>query len=235
VLFLKKNIKLNKRDLSIAIIIGFLGSVVALGIFYYGLDITNAITASFLERSWPLFAVVFAVVFLKEELSRTDIFGIVLVLLGSFIMIYRPDVMLEVIGGLLLLLAAVLWGITTILGKHLLKTVDHYVVTFYRLLIAAIGGILIALFSGQVNLDLSLSVWYAIILSGVLPAFLGFLFYYKGLSMIKASKTATITSFTPLFAIVYAFLLLGEVITLVQIIGGILIIIGAVFLARTKS
>jgi drug/metabolite transporter (DMT)-like permease len=234
-LYMKKTLWLPRTDLAIAVFIGVVGSLAALGVFYYGLDLTNAINASFLERAYPLFAVILAIGLLKERLSVKDMVGILFVILGSYVIIFQKGFEIELLGNFLLFIAAFLWGMTTVIAKYILKRVDAYVLTFYRLVTAGIGGMIIAIFLGQVNMGISMDVWYAIILSGIMPAFLGFLFFYRSLDVTKASKAASITATVPLFAVVYAFFFLGEIINIFQIGGGALIVLGAFFLAKGEK
>ena len=64
------------------------------------------------------------------------------------------------------------------------------------------------------------------VLLGVLCTGIAFVFYYRLIARIGAPRTATVTYLIPLFGVIWAWLLLGESVTLSMVLAGVLILAG---------
>jgi drug/metabolite transporter (DMT)-like permease len=68
--------------------------------------------------------------------------------------------------------------------------------------------------------------WLSAVLLGVLCTGIAFVFYYRLIARIGAPRTATVTYLIPLFGVIWAWLLLGESVTLSMVLAGALILAG---------
>jgi drug/metabolite transporter (DMT)-like permease len=68
--------------------------------------------------------------------------------------------------------------------------------------------------------------WVSAVLLGVLCTGIAFVFYYRLIARIGAPRTATVTYLIPLFGVIWAWLLLGEHVTLSMVLAGALILAG---------
>jgi len=68
--------------------------------------------------------------------------------------------------------------------------------------------------------------WLSAVLLGVLCTGIAFVFYYRLIARIGAPRTATVTYLIPLFGVIWAWLLLGERVTLSMVLAGALILAG---------
>ena len=68
--------------------------------------------------------------------------------------------------------------------------------------------------------------WLSAVLLGVLCTGIAFVFYYRLIARIGAPRTATVTYLRPLFGVIWAWLLLGEGVTLSMVLAGALILAG---------
>jgi drug/metabolite transporter (DMT)-like permease len=68
--------------------------------------------------------------------------------------------------------------------------------------------------------------WVSAVLLGVLCTGIAFVFYYRLIARIGAPRTATVTYLIPLFGVIWAWLLLGEGVTLSMVLAGALILAG---------
>ena len=71
-----------------------------------------------------------------------------------------------------------------------------------------------------------LTSWLSAVLLGVLCTGIAFVFYYRLIARIGAPRTATVTYLIPLFGVIWAWLLLGEGVTLSMVLAGALILAG---------
>ncbi len=196
-----------------------------------GIPQTGAITGSFLLQLQAPAALIFALFFLKEKITWKQIVGTLLMLVGSLSVILR-DLhgslqMVGNLGDLLVMAAAVGLGFSYIPGKRLTKHGDVLQINLLRLFI---GSLLILPFLAlQPNMLLTPLSWTMV---GILVLYiianygLGYIFLQSGLGLLQAWETSTILQTLPLFSTVFALLLLHEPLTLLQIIGGCIILVG---------
>jgi drug/metabolite transporter (DMT)-like permease len=68
--------------------------------------------------------------------------------------------------------------------------------------------------------------WLSAVLLGVLCTGIAFVFYYRLIARIGAARTSTVTYLIPLFGVIWAWLILGEPLTLTMAVAGLLILAG---------
>ena len=73
--------------------------------------------------------------------------------------------------------------------------------------------------------------WWSAAMLGVLCTGLAFVMYYRLIQRIGAGRAVTVTYLVPLFGVAWAWLLLGEPLTLTMVIAGVLIL-GSVALSQ---
>ena len=79
-----------------------------------------------------------------------------------------------------------------------------------------------------------LTSWLSAVLLGVLCTGIAFVFYYRLIARIGAPRTATVTYLIPLFGVIWAWLLLGEGVTLSMVLAGALILAGVAMSQRRE-
>jgi len=80
-----------------------------------------------------------------------------------------------------------------------------------------------------------LSSWISAALLGTLCTGVAFVFYYRLIARIGAARTATVTYLIPLFGVIWAWLLLGEPLTLTMALAGALILAGVGLSQRREA
>ena len=132
------------------------------------------------------------------------------------------------------LLSAITAALVAIFGKIGLQGIDANTATAIRAIIMALVLVLVVLFEGKLSkiseiISNSRALFY-IILGGIAGA-LSWLFYFLALKVGKVSQVVPIDRLSVVFAIVLAFLFLGEKLTLKVIIGVALMAAGAIIIA----
>ena len=77
--------------------------------------------------------------------------------------------------------------------------------------------------------------WASALLLGVLCTGFAFVLYYRLVARIGAARTSTVTYLIPLFGVIWAWLLLGEQVTLSMVLAGALILAGVGLSQRRDS
>jgi len=129
------------------------------------------------------------------------------------------------------LLSAVFAALVAIFGKMGLQGIDSTTATAARAVIMAIFTVGFALALNKTSLQgIDAKNWLFIALTGVFGA-LSWLAYFYALKIGDVSKVAPIDRTSVLFALVLAFIFLGEKITIKTVLGAIAIVIGTILIA----
>jgi len=140
---------------------------------------------------------------------------------------------------ILAILCAFFRGIDPIFAKRGLESGGNWIQNTFQTLVVRTGlawGVLIVISNGKNMLEgISIPIILLFVCAGVVAAAMGQLSYYRGIDRMGASICATITNSRPLFAVLLAVVWLGENMTVSGVIGVISIVMGVVFITRSKS
>lgn len=215
---------------------GFLGNA--------GIQLTTAVNAGFLTQFGTVTTILFAWILLKEKITITKLLTIFVIMLGTFLLITKGQLIIPHSGDLLLLLACICWGLGAVMVKKSLSTTKIHpdIVSFLR----PAAGIPILLFfimlmpfyppvlqkAFQFNLldlrHIEYIFFNAVFLTGT------WLFANRTLRFASASYTVMMSSITPILVALLAIIFLSERIDRIQLIGIFLIIASSFFTQYTK-
>ena len=102
---------------------------IAMLCFFYGLTLTTLSQVTALNLTVPIFTTLFAFLFLKEKLRKHRLFALFVGFLGTIIVL-RPDISIN-IGGILILISALIWSVSLILIKRLTETDSSVTISLY--------------------------------------------------------------------------------------------------------
>ncbi|MFH0929409.1 MAG: DMT family transporter [Candidatus Aenigmatarchaeota archaeon] len=227
--------KLNTVSWKTLISIGFVAGLGFLA-FFNGLSLTTAGRASFLHKLLPLFITVLAFAFLKEKLKRLQIYSMFVMILGTYLLSSSAITFDIAVGDILVIAATVLFAIENIISKSaMIKKESNFVVSFCRMFFASVVLFSIVVLTGSFNQLLLLTyeqIFYIGISTSLL--FLYVFFWYYSIKMISVSKASTLLLLSPPISLFFSYLFLEEILSEFQIIGSILILIGAFFILKIK-
>ncbi len=231
-LFLQKNISLVSRKATLTGII--IGSVLFTGYSFQtiGLQYTTASNAGFITGLSVVFVPLFSVVLLKQVPSAYAMMGAFFAALGlSFLSLNLPFSIN--IGDLLVLFCAVSFALHIILVGRYIKLYDTLtLVTIQIGTVAALSAILALLLEKQ-TFVFSPNVVSALLVTAIPATALAYLIQNWAQRFTTPTRTAIIFSMEPVFSAIFAVILLAEVLSAIDIIGGILVLSG-MLLAELK-
>jgi transporter family protein len=130
------------------------------------------------------------------------------------------------------LLSAVFAGVTAVLAKIGVADVNSNVATAIRTSVILVFAWTIAVVTARpMGLgELSSRTWLFLALSGVATG-LSWLCYFRALQLGPASQVAPVDKLSVVFVLLFAAMFLGEPLNAKSVIGGLLIVAGAIVLA----
>ncbi len=212
------------RSVLAVLSIGLLQTAAVLGLTFLALRTVSAGEASILLFTNPIWVAALAPLFLSEHLSAVRMFGLVVGIVGVALAIGAPRGHSGFHGDLLVLVASLAWAISTIITKRLQVVMNAWWLNFWQMLVGALVLLGVAHLMHQSwpgALSLSDWAWFAWL---VIPgSTLSFGLWFTALSWGGAARTSSYLFLVPLFSVLLAFVILGEQITVVQILGGVLV------------
>ena len=226
----KRNLKVNKKQFSILVYIALAGTLFADLIYFFALTKIPVINAVLIGHMQPIFIVFMGFFCLKEDkLTKFDYAGIFFMIIAGLLVTTKTLTNLSMLRlgsvyDLVVLSATIAWATTGIVMRKYLKQMNAGVVTFYRFFIASIVLVIYVVSTSSVLFS---NIYQ--ILVGVIVG-VGYILYYEGLKRIKAAQSSALELSTPFFATLLGFYILGELVTVMQIFGILLLFVGVGFL-----
>lgn len=204
---------------------------------YLGLRYTPAVTATLINGLGPLITGLLAAVLIREPMSRAQIAGATLGLMGVALLISGGSLTFwqatEANSGALIVLAAItLWGFYSVLGRTVMRTRSALSATA---LTTWIGLPFLLIAAGwelhRIPPNWTPQVLLAIGYIGLVPTVIGILAWNAGVRRLGPSGAMMFYNSLPLYGTLLGALWLGEVVGLTHLIGGGLIVGGGLWAA----
>jgi drug/metabolite transporter (DMT)-like permease len=183
----------------------------------------------------PLFVFVLSAIFLKNEITKMKITGVLLGFVGIGI------IYLEKLGSgtleafLFLVISAFLWAVSIVYYKLISSSVHPYWISFSGVAVGSFIVLPLALATGGISFIYEptyvLSVVYMTVLSTVLAFFLWFY-------LLKNEDATTVSSSSlliPIIAFVAGAFLLEETVNLYQIVGVVMVLFGIYLVNKNRK
>ncbi|HDR8161839.1 TPA: DMT family transporter [Bacillus cereus] len=217
------------KDIPAIFIFGALGFTIYHIALNYGEKTVNAGSASLIISVTPIVTAIFASVFLNEKMKLNGWIGGVMSFAGiALISFSQGDAIQLNSGGLFILLAAISESLFFVFQTSYLKKYGFLPFTIYTILSSTICMLIFLPGVYQEILAAPLEVNLSVIYLGVFPTVLPYIALAYIISRAGASEATSSLYLTPITACFIAWIWLGEVPTLVSIIGGVITILGIV-------
>jgi len=184
----------------------------------------------------PIFVLMLAPIILKEKLTIIKILCVIVAMSGLFLIVSTGSTNItgsynHIIGIMYGLSAAVLYASIILMNKFI-KNLSGFESTLIQLSIAALVLLPIIIYRGNIHVSkISSIAWIFILIVGILHTGIAYLMYFSSIKQLKGQSIAILSYIDPISAVILASIFLGESITLVKIIGGLLIL-GSTFISE---
>lgn len=230
------SLKIDREDFWPLVGIALVGNVLYQLFFIIGVDYTYSANVAVILGTIPVWVALLSHLFTDEKLTRYKSIGIGLAFTGIVLIITGSKAGISIasktfIGDVIILCAAISWGVYTILAKRFLKKYPSTQFTG----VMSIVGMVFLLIIGLPNLlhvnwtGISLKGWGGIFYSGLLSIGLAYLIWNNSVSKIGAVRTAAYQNLVPVLGLVFGVVLLQEALTIQQYSGSALVIVGIIF------
>lgn len=222
-----RSLDMNKKDWSIVILAGlFLG----LHFLFWmeSLVYTSVASSMVILSLQPLFVMIGSYFLFKEQANRLTVFCLIVALFGSIVIAWG-DIGISkeaLIGDGLSLIGTLFVSAYLLAGQKVSRKLDANV---YSIFVFFIGGIIMLIYNLLNNyslIDYNSSEWIYFLLLAIIPTIFGQCIFNLLLKSIGATTVSVGIIGEPVLAIILAYLLLGETISLFQFLGGMMTLLG---------
>lgn len=221
------------------LVMGLSGNTCYQLLFIQGLDLTTASNTAIIIALAPVFITALSSLFKHERLNWAAWLGILVSFIGFFFVISKQPGSFSFswrsLGGdVMILLGNLFWAVYTVLSKPLLENHSPLKVTSVSM---AIGTFFYLPFCLKPMIDLpyqkiSPEAWAALFYSGLFALVISYVIWYASVKKVGNSRTAIYDNFVPVLTALFAYLFIGERISIFQVSGMLIIFLG-VYLTRS--
>jgi drug/metabolite transporter (DMT)-like permease len=217
--------------------VGFVGYGISLSLQFLGTKLSTAANGSLVTSATPAFVLLFAWMLLDEKITRRRLLALLLATLGVIAVIdprsakLNPDLFL---GNLFLIGAAITWALYSVLVRKVTQTTD--VLLFST--VAFLGGLPVTVPASLWELatvgvgQITLAVVAGVLFIGIISTALAMVLWNTAFAYVSAGL-ASLTFFAqPVVGTLLGAFFLGETITPLFLVGGLLIGIGIIISSR---
>jgi len=232
---------LRKNQIIPVILLGMSGIFTYNVFFFKGLKLIDAGRAALIISTNPILITLCSAYFFKERLTLIKSIGIAISVSGAMIVISRGNP-LDMLNGHLgigeayIFASAISWVTYSLIGKAVLSGLSPLISVSYSSAVGAIALMIPALSEGMMHNigQYSGLAWLSIFYLGIFGTAIGFIWYYQGIRAIGPTKAGLFINFVPISAIILAFLILDEPLTISLLIGAVFVSTG-VYLTNAAS
>ncbi|HBG0166125.1 TPA: EamA family transporter [Clostridioides difficile] len=225
-------LKISKKGIIYSVIIGIICQAMFNLCYFKAIDIVGVSIAAVLLYTSPLFLAIFSKVCYKENITRSKLFSLILCFIGAIMAVTggRLDFQgLNAFGLLLGILSAISYALMPTISKNALKEFSSSTILVYSFLFGAIFMIPSSKPWEILNYANNLDVLFCMLMLGIVPAALAYIFYATGISKgVELSVAGVVASVELVGSVIIGCTILGESFSLGKLFGVMLMLISAV-------
>lgn len=236
--FDRRRMIVSLKDLPYFLILGFVGVAGMQFTYYYTISKIHVGPAILLQYIQPVWVSLYAFLFQKEPVSKEKIAALLLAVMGCYFVVggYQTDLLrLNKTGIVSGVIASLFFTFYALFGEKGLKKYDSWTLILYGF---GFGAVLYWILFSPLKIFTaghSPKMWMAFIYIAIFSTLIPFGLYFKGIEYMRATRTSIIATWEPVVASITAYIVLGEILFPLQVLGGIGVISAIVLLQVAKE
>jgi len=238
-----QRIKLPARDLAYCFLLGTLGVAVSNYFYYVAIQRTNVATAIIVQYTAPVWVLFYVVARGQQKLSLQKVIAVGLAVAGIALVIGMGGIEsnggtslhLDSYGMIAALLASFSFAFYNVAGHSILARYDRWRVLVWTLAAAAAFWLIINPPWKIVAAHYVPAQWLFLFVFSMISVLGAFSLYFLGLQYLEPTRAIIASCLEPVFSILLAALLLGEVLRPIQTLGIVFVLAAIVIVQRPGS
>jgi drug/metabolite transporter (DMT)-like permease len=237
-------LRIRGRDLAQFFILGILGLAASNFFYYFAIQKTSVATAIVLQYVAPIWVLLYMLVRKLQHATVQRVLGVVLAVIGcgvavglvsarvGFPWLGLSGAHFSSIGVLAAEAAAVSFAFYNVYAQHLIQNYNRWTVLLYALLGASV-------FWQFVNPPWRIAAqhytsgqWLFLLVFAIASMLVPFSFYFAGLQHLDPTRAVVTACLEPVWAIALTALMLGELVSPMQVVGIVLVLTATILVQR---
>ena len=228
-LLMNRNVfRVELRDIWKFAMLGVIGVAITNYTYYYTVKEASVATAILVQYTAPVWIVMYSVLFLKEDrLDRVTIVSLVIALVGCYFAVTSGSMQSINLKGWATItgpLSAFTFAYQVIGTKQLIKRYSLWTLLLYMFGFSAIFWLCVNPPWNVIAKHYQYSDWGILWVFAIVSILIPQMAFASGLKYLDASTAGIISVMEPVIAIVAAFLILGESLSVIQMFGGLMVL-----------
>ncbi len=228
---------LNRRDAAVLAGLGLLGVTLMSSLYHLAITFLPANVAALVFSCNPVFVVLFAPLVLSEKITARKLVAVAICLSGVLVLAGDRAVGVSLTGLMLMLAAIIIFALYTVLFKKMTPRYGALPITAFT-----------GLFGGLCILPLAFGIegmplaaygtvdWVNMAYLSLVGTALGYFLFIYGINHVEAGTGSMAFFLKPFLAALFAWMVLGEALTVPMLVGGGFILAGMVVaLVRSRT
>lgn len=235
----EKKLLPSRKAIVPLLLMGLTGVVLFNVLQFMALEHTSASNVGLISTLIALSIAFFSFIFLKEKLTFFQITAMFISLFGVLLVLTNgnSDVVVSFqfnLGDIFMICAVCMWGIYVVLSKWAMNYTSPMMATLY----SGIFGLLIMFpfnLSDFSVTNINAPFIYSILYTGGISTVACIVMWNIGVKKLGTTTAGLFLNFNPIFTVILAFLILGERMTFIQVIGSVIVIVGCYLFTYFKD
>ena len=225
--------KISRREYFLLVALGFIGYYLASYFDFVGLKYIKASLERLILFLYPTLVVMLSFLFLKEKIQQHQLIAIGVSYIGVFILFF-PELSIggsdQVLKGSTLVFLSALTYASYLVGSGLLISKFGAIkFTSYAMIVSCISVLIHYSFSGETDIfDFPREVYWLGLLMAVFATVIPSYLISYAIKKMGASNFSVLGALGPVSTIGLAYLFLNERLTVIQIVGAVVVIVGVI-------
>ena len=224
-----KSLHVKRKDLPVLFVMAMTGVTLQYIVQFGAMTYTTVTNTALLINMGTFFVIIPSVLLWKEKFTADNTLGIIIAFVGAGLVATNGDISMSVhlLGDGLVLICAAFWATYILIGNKLAGKYSVLTQLNYIFIIGFLGLLPFYFLTPHSDLStLGTVSWASLLYLAIICSIVAYFFFNDAIIKIGPSQAAIYQYFEPMFAIIFAIVLLSEPFTVYIGLGAILIIGG---------
>lgn len=225
IIFYKRMIHIDFKTIKYGFVLGLI-LFLAMSVVAIGVNFTTISNAGFLFSLTVVFVPILLAIFFRKKPEQKVIVGVGFAIIGIALLTLNNNGLKISSGDFLIILGALFYAIYIIVTDKLTKNVDSIALGILQLGFAGAWGLLFSFIFEKPHLPNTTESWFSILALSILCSAVGFIGQTTAQKYTTPTHTGLIFSLEPVFAALFAYIFVDEVLPTRGYVGAVLVLLG---------
>jgi len=219
------------KSLIILVAMGGIGYSSQSFAYFSAVSLIGSSLTTVLFYIYPSLVLLLSIGLLKSKITKQDVIALIFTSFGLILAVGFQFNDINYLGVMFGIATAVIYAIYILVGAQTFKKVDTFVASTVIISSSAVLYIIVGV-SQDVVIPVSIDQWKWLFAIAIISTMIAIVAFFAGLKLIGPVKASMLSTFEPIVTLFCAFWILNESMDIYQMFGALLVIIGALILAK---